>query len=564
VAYSNRATNASYTINHNGGVDVVGSINQKRDGGTWNLLGTFDLSAGSGSVVLSDNADGKVVADAIRFLKSESVGTHAPNVVGDNTTYGFYVTGHNIDCLACHDQKKEHIDHEHRTYEADEATSLAVHPYEDGYRLREVGGERPLIIPQDTNTCTRTPSYYLLCMKCHDSEPLLSYTRSGTNLWKESTEVNWHRQHLNMKTSLTWDSDWDAIMGNPVGESVDSVLSCPSCHNVHGSPTPAMTRHGELMTIPGSPSKVPSFDFSYLDDVESRDPSMKTAFPDSVGDGFIFGSYPESNNHNGVCVHCHGGTFYVYRPPVDVPKPSIPKILLPKPIPSNMANDGASPVLLTAVAVDPNGSLSGVEIDLSSLGGSATQTMYDDGTNGDVTAADEMYSYLLSGTTVAVGNKTATITATDSSNNTATGEIIVAVHDDVGAYIVDNTEALFTVCEWASWSASLTFFGKDFQYISAGSGTNTATWHVPSDMPAGTYNVYAQWSSNTNRGTDIYYTIYHSGGDDTVGPFDQTVNGGTWVVIGTYSFAAGNGSVVLTDDANGVVAADAIKFEEVP
>jgi hypothetical protein len=83
-------------------------------------------------------------------------------------------------------------------------------------------------------------------------------------------------------------------------------------------------------------------------------------------------------------------------------------------------------------------------------------------------------------------------------------------------------------------------------------------------MPAGTYNVYAQWSSNTNRGTDIYYTIYHSGGDDTVGPFDQTVNGGTWVVIGTYSFAAGNGSVVLTDDANGVVAADAIKFEEVP
>jgi hypothetical protein len=562
--YSNRATNAYYTINHSGGADVVGPINMRRDGGTWKLLGSFDFTAGSGSVVLNDNADGIVIADAIWFLKSDSVGTYAPNVVGDNSTYGFYISGHKMNCLACHDQRKAHIDHEHRTYEVDEATSTAVNTYEAGYRLKEIGGERPMVIPQAANNCTRTPSFYLLCFKCHDSEPLLSYTRSGTNMWKEATQLNYHRAHLDMKTSRTWDSDWDAIMGNPVNESIDSVLSCPACHNVHGSPTPAMTRHGELMTIPGSPSKVPSFNIGYLNDIASRDPSITTAFPDSVGLAVTLGGHPESNNHNGICGHCHSGSFYIYRPPVDVPKPVNPKVLLPRPVPSNIVNDGASPVLLTVVAVDPNGGLTSVEIDLSSVGGSATQAMYDDGTHGDITAADDTYSYLLSGTTVGVGNKTLAITAEDSDNNTATDEITLAVHNEAGSYIVDNTEAVFTLCEWASWSTSTTFFGKDFQYIGAGSGNHTATWNVPSDMPGGTYNVYVQWSSYTNRATNVYYTVNRSGGSDVVGPFDQKANGGTWVLLGTFSFDGGDGSVVVTDNVNGVLTADAIKWEPQP
>ncbi|MEW6486245.1 MAG: hypothetical protein AB1423_16840, partial [Pseudomonadota bacterium] len=228
--YSNRATNAYYTINHSGGSDVVGSINMQRDGGTWKLLGSFDFTAGSGSVVMNDNADGYVIADAIWFLKSDSVGTYAPNAIGDNSTYGFYISGHNMNCLACHDQKKAHIDHEHRTYEVVEATSTAVNAYEAGYRLKEVGGERPMVIPQAANNCTRTPSFYLLCFKCHDSEPLLSYTRSGTNMWKESTQQNMHHYHLALTAAQrVWDSDWDAVMGNPNGESFDSVTSCPAC-----------------------------------------------------------------------------------------------------------------------------------------------------------------------------------------------------------------------------------------------------------------------------------------------------------------------------------------------
>jgi hyaluronate lyase len=87
-------------------------------------------------------------------------------------------------------------------------------------------------------------------------------------------------------------------------------------------------------------------------------------------------------------------------------------------------------------------------------------------------------------------------------------------------------------------------------------------------MLAGTYRVYAQWASYPNRATNVYYTINHSGGGSptTVGPFDQTTNSGTWIDIGgvPFTFSAGTGSVVVTDAANGIVTADAVKFEPVP
>jgi len=40
--------------------------------------------------------------------------------------------------------------------------------------------------------------------------------------------------------------------------------------------------------------------------------------------------------------------------------------------------------------------------------------------------------------------------------------------------------------------------------------------------------------------------------------------GGSWYSLGTYDLAAGTaGSVVLSDDANGYVVADAVRFQEV-
>ncbi|GGE07873.1 hypothetical protein GCM10011571_06400 [Marinithermofilum abyssi] len=48
------------------------TVNQRTGGGQWIYLGTWNFSQGAGiKVVLSDNADGIVVADAVRLVKEQ-------------------------------------------------------------------------------------------------------------------------------------------------------------------------------------------------------------------------------------------------------------------------------------------------------------------------------------------------------------------------------------------------------------------------------------------------------------------------------------------------------------
>ncbi len=87
------------------------------------------------------------------------------------------------------------------------------------------------------------------------------------------------------------------------------------------------------------------------------------------------------------------------------------------------------------------------------------------------------------------------------------------------------------------------------------------------DFPAdGTYAVYINFTSGSNRVTDARYTVIHAGGESTL-LVDQTVNGSRWLYIGSYAFAKGsNGQGVylstLSSEADGikVVIADAVKF----
>jgi hypothetical protein len=74
-AASNRATNATYTVNHAGGSTPV-TVNQQVSGtpetrgGEWVSLGVFPFRGGiDGNVVLTDAADGYVIADAVRFRR---------------------------------------------------------------------------------------------------------------------------------------------------------------------------------------------------------------------------------------------------------------------------------------------------------------------------------------------------------------------------------------------------------------------------------------------------------------------------------------------------------------
>jgi RHS repeat-associated protein len=59
---------AQYTVVHGGGTSLV-TVNQKQNGGQWNLLGTWSFAPGAGhQVTLTASADGAVVADAIKLV----------------------------------------------------------------------------------------------------------------------------------------------------------------------------------------------------------------------------------------------------------------------------------------------------------------------------------------------------------------------------------------------------------------------------------------------------------------------------------------------------------------
>ncbi|MDY6987423.1 MAG: hypothetical protein SWQ30_05135 [Thermodesulfobacteriota bacterium] len=186
--------------------------------------------------------------------KADGTGVSAPNVVGEDTNdddildYGYYVSGHKVDCLICHDATRAHIDNEHRTFKS------SLYNHRGGYRLRNVDGQPPMRLPRNIGNPITNWTDFRLCFSCHGLDRQLSEIPTDpsvphTNFWNDdSNDENAHFLHLSF-ASQHFDSDYD---GTP-----DSAESCVACHNVHGSPTPAMTRHGELIDA------VPGLDFVY-------------------------------------------------------------------------------------------------------------------------------------------------------------------------------------------------------------------------------------------------------------------------------------------------------------
>ncbi|RMF63739.1 MAG: hypothetical protein D6743_10305, partial [Calditrichaeota bacterium] len=61
--------------------------------------------------------------------------------------------------------------------------------------------------------------------------------------------------------------------------------------------------------------------------------------------------------------------------------------------------------------------------------------------------------------------------------------------------------------------------------------------------------------------TRVPYTVHFGGGKKQTVFVNQNQNQGRWNSLGTYEFDGGkNGKVVISNDANGLVAADAIMF----
>jgi hypothetical protein len=107
--------------------------------------------------------------------------------------------------------------------------------------------------------------------------------------------------------------------------------------------------------------------------------------------------------------------------------------------PDSLAANGGSTALLSVRAEDGGSGLGITEADLSPIGGSLHQRLYDDGTHGDVTPGDSVYSFSASAGGVGLGRKALYLSASDSSG-TAWGRdsVSLTVVGSAGSGVVIN------------------------------------------------------------------------------------------------------------------------------
>lgn len=125
---------------------------------------------------------------------------------------------------------------------------------------------------------------------------------------------------------------------------------------------------------------------------------------------------------------------------------------------------------------------------------------------------------------------------------------------------VDNEDLEFSVVgPWGVSSQRAGFIGANYHTIKSRDGANKATWAL-SILTPGRYEVFANWSSHNNHASNAPYTVHHSDGS-AIRRMDQRANGGQWNSLGFYSYNTGVFGVVLSDDTDGFVIADAVKME---
>ncbi len=123
------------------------------------------------------------------------------------------------------------------------------------------------------------------------------------------------------------------------------------------------------------------------------------------------------------------------------------------------------------------------------------------------------------------------------------------------AVVSDNPSGSAT----GTWPTSTSvggYLGTNYQVHAAGTGSNVFTWTLNAPN-TGTYEVYARWTQHPNRATNAKYAVNHASGTDVV-TVNQEQGGGSWNLLGTYTFDAGASTVSLSDEANGYVIADAV------
>lgn len=154
------------------------------------------------------------------------------------------------------------------------------------------------------------------------------------------------------------------------------------------------------------------------------------------------------------------------------------------------------------------------------------------------------------------GNGACSINMNDSKFLAATFRVADVIVDNAALGVQDTGGGRTFAGAWCQ-SVGSSAFGSGSLY-SCGAGVDSYRW-TPNVPKAGGYAVYVWWTTHPNRSSSVPIAIQHSTGTTTIN-VDQKINGGKWVLLGNYNFAAGKTGFVEVRDSNGQACADAVKL----
>ena len=131
--------------------------------------------------------------------------------------------------------------------------------------------------------------------------------------------------------------------------------------------------------------------------------------------------------------------------------------------------------------------------------------------------------------------------------------------------ILDNTDpAVSFVGDWQTGTSSVDKYGPDYRFASTAVGGLSNVTYRPYIYTPGYYDVSVWYPQGSNRATNAPWSVVYNGGSVNV-PVNQTINGGTWVLLAAARpFALGTGGYVSVSNDTGysgkVVMADAVRF----
>jgi hypothetical protein len=148
----------------------------------------------------------------------------------------------------------------------------------------------------------------------------------------------------------------------------------------------------------------------------------------------------------------------------------------------------------------------------------------------------------------------------------------IFMYDRLFTEIIDNADDQFSATGyWKFSDKAAGFFSTDYRYAYAGDGSSVATFtfQIPDN---GNYQVFSRWPAHHSRATDAVFTLTNNLMALDAILVDQRINGGQLNALagraandtGGYVLSGGVLEVTLTNDADGKVAADAVKVVRIP